>query len=143
MAATMRRCSSRDAGAHSLRGFLNLSAPLYAAFLVTAMSFLLGSSMVAARMSLLAAALFAVVINIRTTSDMLGGAHGPTLIDKLNILGLVAIVAATFATVATSARNDRTFSTTRRRLDYIACSVLVVLFVGANAALLVQAALTR
>ena len=58
----------------SLAAFLNFSAPLYAAFLLTAVSFLLGSSVVAARMSLLAAALFAVVINIRTTSDMLGGA---------------------------------------------------------------------
>ena len=125
----------------TLAAFLNLSAPLYAAFLLTAVSFLLGSSVVTARMSLLAAARFAVVINIRTTSDMLGGAHGPTLIDKLNILGLAAIVAATFATVATSVLNERVASATLVRLDYIACSVLVVLFAGTNAVLLVAAAL--
>jgi len=125
----------------SLAPFLNLLAPLYAAFLLTAMSFLLGSSVVAARMSLLAAALFAVVINIRTTSDMLGGAHGPTLVDKLNILGLAAIVAATFATVATSVLSGRVAPTRLARLDYIACSILVLLFAGANAVLLATAAL--
>ncbi len=127
----------------SLAAFLNLSAPLYAAFLLTAMSFLLGSSVVAARMSLLAAALFAVVINIRTTSDMLGGAHGPTLVDELNILGLVAIVAATFATVATSVLNNRIAPAKLAQIDYTACSVLVVLFAGANAVLLAAAALAR
>jgi hypothetical protein len=123
-----------------LAAFLNLSAPLYAAFLLTSVSFLLGSSVVTARMSLLAASLFAVVINIRTTSDMLGGAHGPTLIDKFNILGLAAIVAATFATVAISVLNERVAPTTLARLDYIACSVLVVLFASTNAVLLVAAA---
>ncbi len=133
LAVTLRRTS--------LATFLNLSAPLYAAFLLTAVSFLLGSSVVTARMSLLAAALFAVVINIRTTSDMLGGAHGPTLIDKLNILGLAAIVAATFATVVTSVLNERVAPATLARLDYIACSALVVLFGGANAVLLAAAAL--
>jgi hypothetical protein len=125
----------------SLAAFLNLSAPLYAAFLLTTVSFLLGSSVVTARMSLLAAALFAIVINIRTTSEMLGGAYGPTLIDKLNILGLAAIVAATFATVAISVLSERVAPATLARLDYIACSVLVVLFAGTNAVLLVAAAL--
>jgi hypothetical protein len=125
----------------SFAPFLNLSAPLYAAFLMTAISFLLGSSVVTARMSLLAAALFAVVINIRTTSDMLGGALGPTLIEKLNILGLAAIVGATFATVATSVLSERVAPATLARLDYIVCSVLVALFVGTNAVLLASAAL--
>jgi hypothetical protein len=124
-----------------LASFLNLSAPLYAAFLLTAVSFLLGSSVVTARMSLLAASLFAVVINIRTTSDMLGGAQGPTLIDKLNIFGLAAIVASTFATVAISVLNERVAPATLARLDYIACSVLVVLFASTNVVLLVAAAL--
>jgi hypothetical protein len=127
----------------SLAGFFNLSAPLYAAFLLTAVSFLLGGGMVAARMSLLAAALFAVVLNIRTTSDMLGAAHSVTLVDKLNILGLAAIVAATFTTVATSVLSDRASSATLRWLDHVACSVLSVLFIGANAALLAAAALVR
>jgi hypothetical protein len=132
LAVTLMRTGSAE--------FLNLSAPLYAAFLVTAVSFLLGSSVVTGRMSLLAASLFAVVINIQTARDMLGGAHGPTLIDKLNILGLASIVAATFATVATSVLNERVAPATLARLDYIACSVLVVLFAGANAVLLVAAA---
>lgn len=58
-------------------------------------------------------------------------------------LGLAAIVAATFTTVATSVLNGRIAPAKLARIGYIACSVLVVLFVGANAVLLAVAALAR
>jgi hypothetical protein len=125
----------------SLATFLNLSAPLYAAFLLCVVTFLLhqdGWTAVEPRLFLLASALFAVVLNMRSVSTVLGSVHHLTVLDRLHFVVLIDIVAATFIAVAAGVMRDRSVRMPRW-FDYACCAVLVLSFAAANAFLITGA----
>ena len=128
----------------NLAEFFTMSAPLYAAFLLSAVSFLLHSDergIINARLALLAAALFAAVLNFRVTSLALGSAHIMTLIDKLNVVTLSDVVFAILVAVIFSSLRGRGHTPPlARRFDYVCCALVVSSFVLINAALFAAAA---
>ncbi|MFC0398731.1 hypothetical protein [Paraburkholderia rhizosphaerae] len=125
----------------SIATFLNLAAPLYAAFLLCTVSFLLhkdGRPLVESRMTLLAGALFAVVLNFRAVSNVLGNEHHLTIVDRLNILVLIEIVFATIVTITAAITTNRgkAFSL---HLEYICGAVVALTFVAFNLFLIIGA----
>ncbi|CAB3768998.1 hypothetical protein [Paraburkholderia humisilvae] len=125
----------------SIATFLNLAAPLYAAFLLCTVSFLLhkdGRPLVESRMTLLAGALFAVVLNFRAVSNVLGNEHHLTIVDRLNIVVLIDIVFATIVTItaAITTNKGKAFSL---HLEYICGAIVAVSFVAFNLFLIVGA----
>lgn len=73
--------------------FLKLMAPAWIAFLVGLASFFLTTEKeIGSRMTLLAAALFTVVVNMRVADDTLGSSIGMILVDKLYIWTLIGIL---------------------------------------------------
>ena len=131
--------------AHSiLANKTTMSAPLYAAFLLSAVSFLLHSDergIINTRLALLAAALFAAVLNFRVTSLALGSVHSMTLIDKLNVVTLADVVFAILVAVIFNLLRDRGHTTPlARRFDYVCCALVVSSFAVINAALFAAAA---
>ena len=114
--------------------FLSMSAPLYAAFLLCSISFLLhleGRALVEARIGLLAGALFALVLNMRSVSSLLGNVQHLTVFDRLHIVVLIDIVFATMVTIAAGIARDRGRRYSRR-IDYAGCLILVLSFVAVN-----------
>lgn len=128
-------------------GFAKLTAALYAGFLICVIGCLVpvNATTFAPRVTLLVASLFAMVINMRSASAVLGSEHGLTLIDKLHVAGLAYMVAIAAATVLVRLRLERTGEDGSRlaRLDHWSCIVPAVLFVVVNAWLLLQAATER
>ncbi len=125
----------------SVATFLNLAAPLYAGFLLCAISFLLhkdGRAIVDARIALLGSALFAVVLHMPAVSSVLGSEHQLTIVDFLNIVVLVYIVfGAIIAVAAGMTHNGR--RPLSRRLEYVCCAVVLVSFAVINILLLAHA----
>jgi hypothetical protein len=126
----------------SVAAFLNLAAPLYAAFLLCAVSFLLhkdGRAEVESRITLLAGALFAVVLNMRAVSAVLGNEHHLTIVDRLNIVVLIYIVFGTVVTIAAGITHNKgqAFSS---RVDYVASAIVVLSFAAINIFLIASAA---
>jgi hypothetical protein len=125
----------------SLAIFLNLTAPLYAAFLLCTVSFLLhkdGRPLIESRITLLAGALFVVVLNFRAVSGVLGNEHHLTIVDRLNIVVLIDIVFATIVTIAASMtiNKGKSFSL---HLEYICCAIVALSFIAFNLFLIVGA----
>jgi hypothetical protein len=124
----------------SLALFLNLAAPLYAAFLLCTVSFLLhkddGRPLIESRVTLLAGALFAVVLNFRAVANVLGHEHHLTIVDRLNIVVLVDIVFATIVTITASITTNRgkRFSLI---LEYVCGAIVALTFIGFNLFLIV------
>jgi hypothetical protein len=119
----------------SLALFLNLAAPLYAAFLLCTVSFLLhkedGRPLIESRVTLLAGALFAVVLNFRAVANVLGHEHHLTIVDRLNIVVLIDIVFATIVTITASITTNRgkRFSLI---LEYVCGAIVALTFIGFN-----------
>jgi hypothetical protein len=125
----------------SLATFLNLAAPLYAAFLLCTVSFLLhkdGRPLIESRMTLLAGALFAVVLNFRAVSGVLGNEHHLTIVDRLNIVVLIDIVFATVVTITAgiTTNKGKKFSL---HLEYICGAIVALSFIGFNLFLIISA----
>ena len=125
-------------------GFFKLTAALYAAFVMCAIGSLVHvtATTFAPRIALLAASLFAVVINMRAASLALGSEHGATLVDKLHIAGLAYVVAITAVTVLVRGRIERHGDPAKlTRADHRCCLAAASLFIAFNAWLLAQAAI--
>jgi hypothetical protein len=125
-------------------GFLKLTATLYAGFLVCAIGCVMHvtPSTFGARISLLVASLFSLVVSMRTASVTLGSEHGATLIDKLHMAGLVYVVLVSAVTVLVRVRLSETspeVEPTLVRLDRWVCFAAAGLFLLANAVLLAAA----
>jgi hypothetical protein len=124
----------------SLSTFLNLAAPLYAAFLLCTVSFLLhkedGRPLIESRITLLAGALFAVVLNFRAVSSVLGNEHHLTIVDRLNIVVLVDIVFGTIVTVTAgiTTNHGKKFSLI---LEYVCCALVALTFIAFNLFLII------
>ena len=87
---------------------------------------------------MLAAALFAVVLNMRSVSTILGNEHDLTVVDRLHILVLIEIVIATLVTIAAGIARDRD-KRFPRSIDYTCCAILGLSFVAINTLLIAAA----
>ncbi|GHE14376.1 hypothetical protein GCM10010339_84690 [Streptomyces alanosinicus] len=76
-------------------GFVKETLPVYVAFLISLVSFFLWSEeetpLLGARLGLLGAALFAIVVNMRAAGQSLGIMHGMTLVDQIHLYSLVYV----------------------------------------------------
>jgi hypothetical protein len=124
----------------SLALFLNLAAPLYAAFLLCTVSFLLhkedGRPLIESRITLLAGALFAVVLNFRAVANVLGNEHHLTIVDRLNIIVLIDIVFGTIVTITAqiTTNRGRRFSLI---IEYVCGALVALTFIGFNLFLII------
>jgi hypothetical protein len=104
MTATLR--IERD----QITTFFKLTSGLYVAVIISLISFFLAAenpSLMSARVSLVVAALFAAVLNMRSAQDATGQVTGASLLDKLHILGLLFIAAATVMAIVSRLRVER------------------------------------
>jgi hypothetical protein len=90
-------------------GFFKLTAALYAAVLLALVTFFLDlrtPTTLSPRMSLLAAALFAAVLNLRVASDAIGEADALSLLDELHVAAFGFILLATAIGILARRRID-------------------------------------
>jgi hypothetical protein len=127
-----------------LSGFFNLTAIVYAAFvlsLVTYVMHLESTTAVSHRLGLLAGALFATAVNLVTASTALGSAGGLTLVDKIHILVLAYILVAAVVTVVLRVLVERGWPEAAiARLNYRVGAISAIVFVAINAVLIAAAA---
>jgi hypothetical protein len=129
-------------------GFAKLTAALYAAFLLCSIGCLVPVNNVSfsPRITFMVASLFAIVLNMRAASAALGAEHGLTLIDGLHVAGLVYVVTIAGVTIAVRRRQEQVDAgqgdaAALARFDHRLCAAAALLFLAANAALLLAAAL--
>jgi hypothetical protein len=127
-----------------LTSFFKLLAPLYAAVLMALATFFIpveSLNELSARMGLLAAALFAAVLNMRDASNAIGEVTGLSLVDEIHIAAFVLIVAATVIGIRSRIRAERGVDPHLvRQLNHWSFAVCAVLFVAVNAVLVTFAA---
>jgi hypothetical protein len=127
-----------------LSGFFNLTAIVYAAFvlsLVTYVMHLESTTAVSHRLGLLAGALFATAVNLVTASTALGSAGGLTLVDKIHIVVLLYILVAAVVTVVLRVLVERGWPEAAiARLNYRVGAISAVVFFAVNAVLIAIAA---
>jgi hypothetical protein len=85
-----------------LSGFFKLTAVVYAAFVLSLISYVMHletTTAISPQVGLLAGALFAAAVNLVTVSGALGSASGLTLVDKIHVLVLVYILTAAVVAV--------------------------------------------
>lgn len=125
-------------------GFFKLTAVAYAAFalsLVTYFMHLESTRSISPQLGILAAAVFAVAVNLVTAGASLGNAYGVTLVDAIHIVVLAYILAAAVVTVGLRLLVERGWPEARiARLDYRAGAIAVASFLVVNAVLLLIAA---
>ncbi len=123
--------------------FFNLTVALYAAILIALVTFFLHPdtmSDLGARMALIAAALFAAVLNMIQTSSAIGAPTGFDLLVELHVVAFVLIVVATTIAIMSRRRLERGVDPMRiRRFDHRSFAVCATLVVVANVALVAAA----
>lgn len=120
-----------------ITGFIKETWPAYVAFLVALTSFLLWSSdttaMLGARLGMLGASLFTIVVNLRSASQSLGTFSGVTLVDQVHLYTLVyVLVGIAFSTYAWRVSTHPGRWATGRRINHAAATGATVLYVAAN-----------
>ena len=124
-------------------GFFKMIAGVYAAIAIGCLSFLMKpdpATVFSGRITLLVAALFAIVVNQQISDAILGSPEEVALVHEIHILAMAYVfVAALLAVVSRrgyeSGRKDRA-----RRWDLIGLCVFASSFVAFNIALIVAAA---
>jgi hypothetical protein len=126
-----------------LSGFFKLTAVVYAAFILSLITYLMhleSTTALSPQMGLLAGALFAAAVNMLTASAEIGSESGLTLVDKIHIVVLFYILVAALVAVVSRLLVERGWSTSAiARLNYRACAIAVVTFAMINAALIASA----
>jgi hypothetical protein len=129
---------------NTFTSFFKLASVVYVAATLALLSFLFhldsGGSF-GSRISFLAGALFATVINMRVASTELGTNDGLTLMDLIHITALILIIAATILTIVADRQLETGKKQSVRRFDFRNAITCATLFIAANAALIVHAAI--
>jgi hypothetical protein len=124
--------------------FYKLVAPIFGAFVVSLLTFFLNMDTppaMAGRLGMLGTGLFAVVLNLRAVSEILGSVDGLTLFDELHIVCLLFIVAALLVTVRSwQLHHAKADPRVVRRLNYRSVAILGLAYLLANAGLILGAA---
>jgi hypothetical protein len=120
--------------------FFTLTVAMYAAILLALATFFLHPdtmSDLGARMGLLAAALFAAVLNMIQAASELGEPEGLSLLDKLHVVAFALIIVATAIGISSGRRIERGVEPARvRRFDQFSFAVCAVLVLAANIGLI-------
>lgn len=123
--------------------FFTLTVTIYTAFMLCMVSFLLHidqAGLIGSRFSLLAASLFAVVLNMRAADSELGAETDLSLVDHLHVVCLAYIIAATAIGVVSKLAIDRGAAHHFfRRLDYWCCVLGALSFLLITTALVMRA----
>jgi hypothetical protein len=126
-----------------LAGFFKLTAVVYAAFVLSLGAYVMHlerPNILGAQLGLLAGALFAAAVNLRTASEALSQANGLTLVDAIHIVVLLYILVAFAVTVGGRLLVERGWPATRiAHLTYRAGAIAVASFLAINVALIVLA----
>ncbi|HEU0113904.1 MAG TPA: hypothetical protein VFQ80_04480 [Thermomicrobiales bacterium] len=129
-----------------LSTFFQLTAVVYAAFVLSVLSYFVQLDLTAAlevQMGLLAGAVFATAVNLSTASAALGHQNGLTLIDEIHLVVLLFILVAAFLAVGSHIARDRGQRPARIvRFNHIAGVVTTLAFLALNLALLLSTART-
>jgi hypothetical protein len=129
---------------NTFTSFFKMASVVYVAATLALLSFLFhldsGGSF-GSRISFLAGSLFATVINMRVASTELGSNEGLTLIDLIHITALILIIGATVLTIVADRQLETGKKQSVRRFDFRNAIICGTLFIGANAALIVHAAI--
>jgi hypothetical protein len=127
-----------------ISGFFKLTAVVYAAFVLSLLSYVLhleSATVLSAQMGLLAGALFAAAVNLLTASSAIEGPRGLTLVDKIHITVILYILAATVVAVLSRLLVERGWTKAQlARLNSRAFVIAAVSFVAINVALIAMAA---
>jgi hypothetical protein len=127
-----------------LSGFFKLTAVVYAAFVLSLISYVMHletTTAISPQMGLLAGALFAAAVNLVTASGALGSASGLTLVDKIHVLVLVYILGAAVVAVLSRVLVERGRTAAAvARLNRRAGVLAAGSFVAVNALLIAAAA---
>jgi hypothetical protein len=127
-----------------LSGFFKLTAVVYAAFILSLISYVMHletTTAISPQMGLLAGALFAAAVNLVTASGALGSASGLTLVDKIHVLVLVYILGAAVVAVLSRVLVERGWTAVAvARLNRRAGVLAAGSFVAVNALLIGAAA---
>lgn len=95
----------------------------------------------AGRLGMLGTGLFAVVLNLRAVSEILGSVDGLTLFDELHIVCLLFIVAALLVTVRSwQLHHAKADARVVRRMNYRSVAILGLAYLLANAGVILGAA---
>lgn len=132
-----------DIQRQGLLSFLKMTAVIYIAALLTLLSFVFNArtpGVFNARMSILAGALFATVLNLPRVGSDLGNSDAPTLIDALHIVCMVLILTVAILSVRSNYRTlDGHDHADIWRWEHRNMLICATLFVAANAFLIWRA----
>ena len=127
----------------SLLLFFKLHFAMYAAFLVSAIGFLMLPnipSMMNTVNSLVVGALFATIINLRAVDAVLGRSEALTLVDRLHALSFFHFVVLGLISVWILVTRPRWKDTALRRFSWLAGAAYLLSYAAGNAVLIWQAA---
>jgi hypothetical protein len=129
-----------------LSTFFQLTAVVYAAFVLSAITYVIpldAGGALEIQMGLLAAALFATAVNLGTASGALGQQPGLTVLDQIHLAVVIYVLLAAAVAVGGRVLRERGWSSERvMRRTRIAGLVTTLAFFAVNAGLLLHAART-
>lgn len=124
-------------------GFLKMIAGVYAAIALGCLSFLMRpdqATVFSGRITLLAASLFAIVVNLQVSDALLGSLAKLGLVQEIHILAMIYVFIAALMSVVSRRNYDSEQPRRARRWDLIGLFVFSSSFVVLNALLIMQAA---
>jgi hypothetical protein len=128
---------------HSAAGFFKMIAGVYAAVALACLSFLMTpdqATVFSGRITLLAAALFAVVVNLQVSDAMLGSLEEIALVHKIHILAMAYVFVAALLSIVSRRRCDSGQVKRAKRWDLVGLCVFSVSFAVFNLVLITSAA---
>lgn len=114
---------------NDLSGFIRLTFVVYLAFLLSLVGYFVylePETMLAARLGVVAGAVFAVAVNLHTVTATLGNQEGLSMVDKIHVAAMVAIILGAVNALATQVRIERGDSeVTLRRFDRTTMAIVL------------------
>lgn len=127
--------------------FFKLAGPVYLAFIITVLTFILvleSVEVMLGRLGLFGAMLFALVVNLQQSAAVIGSTGAWSLVDRIHITGLAFTILMTGVTLTTwaSVRKGADIARTTRR-ERIWVLVAGVAFLLINVLMIIPAATSR
>ena len=128
-----------------ISSFIKLTFVVYTAFLVSLISFFVNletPTMLAARLGLISAGLFAVAVNLNMATSTLGSEDRLTLVGKIHLVTMTAIVIGAVGALAAQLLVERGRSEAAlKRFDRNIMTIILVVYILVNAWLIGSVAL--